>query len=101
MQKTYSFKEAPKQRQNAPVKSLRAGALQVAVWENETLSEDGQPRSYRTVSFDRRYKDPKTGEWKSSNQLRVNDLPKAALLLTKAYEYLVLTGEEEHSEGYS
>lgn len=92
-QKTYTFET---QRQhNAPVKSLRSGALSVAIWENENLGPDGQPRTYHTVSFERRYKDPKSGEWKSSNQLRVNDLPKAALILGKAYEYLVLTGSEE------
>jgi hypothetical protein len=76
-----------------PLKSFRSGAIQVAIWENENLSPEGQIQTYKTVSFERRYKD-KSGEWKSSNSLRVNDLPKAALLLSKAYEYLVMTGED-------
>ena len=46
--------------------------------------------SYATVSFERRYKD-KNGEWKGTNSLNPNDLPKAAMLLMKAYEHLVLT----------
>jgi hypothetical protein len=79
---------------SGPVKSFRSGALQVAIWENESLTQEGQVSSFRTVSFERRYKD-KSGEWKSSNSLRINDLPKAALLLAKAYEYLVLTGEHD------
>ena len=42
----------------------------------------------------------KDGNWKSTNSMRINDLPKAALVLNKAYEYLVikqdapLSGEE-------
>lgn len=81
-----------------PVKSFRSGALQVTIWENENLTPEGQVQVYKTVSFDRRYKD-KNGEWKSSNSLRVNDLPKAALMLNKAYEYLILTGED-NDESY-
>jgi hypothetical protein len=104
--KTYEFGQKPLQTQqqrapikathsasSKPLKSFKSGALQVAIWENENLGADGQPQLFRTVSFDRRYKD-KNGEWKSSNNLRVNDLPKAALMLQKAYEYLILTGED-------
>jgi hypothetical protein len=78
-----------------PVKSFRSGAICVSIWENESLSDEGQVKSYKTVSFDRRYKD-KNGVWKSSSSLRANDLPKAVLILQKAYEYLVLT--ETHDE---
>ena len=81
-----------------PLKSFRSGAVQVGIWENENLSNDGQIQAYKTVSFERRYKD-KNGEWKGTNSLRVNDLPKATLLLQKAYEYLVLTGED-NDESY-
>lgn len=95
-EKKFDFGKKPEQRSSrpsGPSKSFRSGAMQVTIWENENLTPEGQVQSYKTVSFDRRYKD-KSGEWKSSNSLRVNDLPKASLLLSKAYEYLVLTGEE-------
>lgn len=115
--KNYSFGPKPAQHQSAtqqaspqssgyspqavrPLKSFRTGALSVSIWENESLGEDGQPRSYKTVSFERRYKDPKSGEWKSSNSLRINDLPKASLILQKAYEYLILTETENHDDAY-
>ena len=75
------------------MKSFRSGAIQVAIWENQAKNPDGTTRPFHTVSFDRRYKD-QSGEWKSTNQLRVNDLPKATLILQKAYEYLALTGDE-------
>ncbi len=80
-----------------PLKSFRSGAIQVAIWENEGTTREGQPEVYKTVSFERRYKD-KSGEWKGTNQLRVNDLPKATLILQKAYEYLVLTESQDESE---
>lgn len=81
-------------KNNRPIESWRAGPIQVSVWENTAVDEAGAPRTYQTVSFDRRYKDDRTGEWKSTNSLRRDDLPKAALLLNKAYEYLLL-GEDE------
>ena len=93
-QKTYSFSKESKESSRMPLKSFRSGAIQVAIWENDGTSRDGQPETYKTVSFERRYKD-KAGEWKSTNQLRVNDLPKATLILQKAYEYLVLTESQD------
>jgi len=35
-----------------------------------------------------RYRD-KAGQWKGTNRLSLNDLPKAILALQKAYEYLM------------
>jgi hypothetical protein len=93
--RTYEFgQKAPTPSTTHPLKSFRSGALSVAIWENENLSPDGLVQSYKTVTFERRYKD-RNGEWKSTNSLRVNDLPKATLILSKAYEYLILTGEDE------
>ena len=81
------------QKGHGPLKSFKSGALQVTIWENENLTNEGQVIAIKSVTFERRYKD-KNGEWKSTNNLKANDLPKAALLLSKAYEYLVLTGED-------
>ena len=74
---------------NAPEKKFSTGALVATVWQNQGTGKSGEDISYRTVSFQRRYKDP-SGEWKSTSTLRVNDLPKASLVLQKAYEYLVM-----------
>lgn len=68
---------------NKPVKRFRAGAVSAAIWENQ--SEKG---SYATISLQRSYKDKE--EWKNTRSLRVNDLPKAMLVLNSAFEYLVL-----------
>ncbi|MBT4651463.1 hypothetical protein HOC13_02970 [Candidatus Woesearchaeota archaeon] len=70
---------------NLPEKKFRAGSISATVWLNK--SQEG--KEYRTISIDRNYKD-KNDEWQSTNSLRVNDLPKARVVLQKAYEYLVL-----------
>ena len=77
---------------NAPEKKFRAGALCATVWKNVAQNERGTVE-YRTVSFERSYKD-RNGAWKSTNSLRINDLPKANLVLQKAYEYLALKGQD-------
>ncbi len=73
-----------------PVKKFSAGAVQVAIWEND--GKEGA--KFNTVSIQRSYKD-KDGEWKSSNSLNTSDLPKAILTLQKAYEYLALKEAHE------
>ena len=71
---------------NAPVKKFRAGPISATVWNNHAKEGESE---YKTVSFERNYKD-KDGAWKTTTSLRMNDLPKAALVLQKAFEYLAL-----------
>jgi hypothetical protein len=78
---------------NVPEKKFRAGAISVTVWKNKGQGREGESVEYQTISIDRNYKD-KEGEWKSTNSLRVNDLPKASVVLQKAYEYIVLKEQE-------
>ena len=80
---------------NRPIKKFQAGAVSATIWENQDKSD---PQVfYRTVSFDRTYKD-KGGSWKTTNSLRTADLPKAQIVLKKAYEFLIL---KEDGEQYS
>jgi len=74
---------------NLPEKKFSTGGLNATVWQNQGKNKEGLDVSYRTVTFQRRYKD-KNGEWQSTSTLRINDLPKASLILEKAYEYLVM-----------
>jgi hypothetical protein len=78
---------------NLPEKKFRAGAIAATVWANETV-RDGKKISYKTISFERSYKD-KDDTWKQTNSLRTTDIPKAVLVLSKAYEYLALNADEE------
>ncbi len=80
--------------ENKPEKKFSAGAISATVWANEAKNKQGEPVSYRTVSLQRAYKD-KNDVWQHTNSFRVGDLPKATLVLQKAYEYIVLKGEVE------
>lgn len=77
-----------KEIKNMPEKKFRSGGICATVWKNQTL-KDGKVVEYMTVSFDRNYQDKK-GEWNTTNSLRTNDLPRASLVLQKAYEYVAL-----------
>jgi hypothetical protein len=81
-----------------PVKKFRAGAVSATVWDNPGKEFDGkEPTTYSTISLERSYKD-KDGSWKTTNSLRINDLPKVAVVVNKAYEYLVLNNSAEEGE---
>lgn len=81
---------------NKPAGKFKAGAVTATIWANTAKGETGDVQ-YFSVALDRRYMD-KNGAWQSTSSLRVNDLPKAALVLHKAYEHLVLRNNVEPSE---
>jgi hypothetical protein len=76
-----------------PEKKFKAGAVSATIWANQGQNAKGEETSYSTVSLDRSYKD-KNNAWQHTSSMRLHDLPKAALVLTKAYEYLVLNEKE-------
>lgn len=78
---------------NKPERKFRAGAVSATIWKNEMQNSE-KKFAFHTISLERGYKD-KAGEWKSTSSLRTTDLPKAALVLGKAYEYLILNAPEE------
>lgn len=84
-----------------PEKKFSTGAISATIWKNNGKNKKtGEPVDFRTVKLDRRYTD-KEGNWQSTSSLRLNDLPKASLVLQKAYEYLVLKGQDSSSEDSS
>ncbi len=76
---------------HGPAKKFRAGAVSATIWKNDRQRATGETFSYHTVSLDRSYKD-QAGNWKTASSLRLQDLPKAALVLQEAYRYLALNG---------
>ena len=82
---------------NIPEKKFRAGAISATVWKNQGQNQDKEQITYKTVSFERNYKDNK-GNWQTTSSLRINDLPKAVLVLGKAYEYLALNDNNTEEE---
>ena len=75
-----------------PVKKFTAGGISAALWENKASLKDGRQIETLSVTLDRRYKD-NDGQWQSSGSMRLNDLPKAIMVLSKAYDYLASTDE--------
>ena len=70
-----------------PEKKFKVGACTASVFVNEVATENGKT-AMRSVSLQKTYKD-KEGNFQHSSSFRANELPKAILALTKAYEYLV------------
>lgn len=77
-----------------PEKRFSTGVVNATIWKNNTVDNHGNSVTYRTVSFERRYSDPQ-GNWKSTSSLRIRDLPRASLVLEKAFEYLSLREKED------
>ena len=72
-----------------PVKSVKVGAVEVAVWENS--SKEG--RKFYTTTIDRNYKVGE--EWKKTGSLRDSDLPKAILALQEAFHFVAIKDAAE------
>jgi len=78
---------------NKPEKVFQHGALKAAIFANEH-EKGGQSFTVRRVSFQKLYRD-KEGTLKTTTSLEANDLPKAILVLQKAFDYLTLRHEPE------
>ncbi len=82
---------------NQPEKKFRAGAISATVWLNQGQSKKtGEATNWRTISLQRGYKD-NNDQWQNTGTMRVNDLPRAALVLKQAYEYLVTAQQDSTS----
>ena len=75
---------------------FRHGTCSASVFQNE-FQRGKESFKTRTVSFRRRYRD-KEGEWRTGGSLGLNDIPRAILVLNKAYEYLASNGQAEVEE---
>jgi hypothetical protein len=91
--KNIKNKEASTEKNTKPVAKFQAGVVQASVWEN-IASVDGKEQKFHTISFQRSYKD-KEDKWQNTNTMRVNDLPKLALVIEEAYKTLVLDDKSE------
>jgi len=83
------------QEKQKPDNKFKAGAVTATVWANEMTDRQGGKFLVYTVAFERVYKD-RDGNWKNTNSLRVNDIPKLRLVAQEAYEYLVRKSNEDN-----
>jgi len=70
-----------------PEKVFKMGAVRASVFCN-TIERDGRSIPIRKVVIEVRYRD-KDGQWKGTNSLSLNEVPKAIAALQQAYEYLL------------
>ena len=63
------------------------GAVRASIFRNIT-ERGGQQIPIAKVIIEVRYKD-KSGEWKGTNSLSLNEVPKAITALEEAYRYLL------------
>ena len=75
---------------------FKVGAVRAVIFRN-TIQKNDQEIQLPKVVLEVRYKD-KTGQWKGTNTLSINDIPKAILALQKAFEYLMEHKEPEQAE---
>jgi len=78
-----------------PEKVFKCGAVRASVFNN-TIQQGGKEIKLSKVVLEVRYKD-KSGEWKGTNSLSVNEVPKAILAMQMAYQWLT-TGRDWPAE---
>ncbi len=71
-----------------PVEVFKSGTVQASVFLNKVKTKEGDEIEIPTISFRVRYKDKKTGEWKSTNSLDERQIPQAIEVLEKSREFL-------------
>jgi len=79
-----------------PIQKFKAGGVNAAIWNNEA-EVNGEKIDVKSITLQRAYKD-KEGEWKNTSSLKATDLPKAMVVLGKAYEFLMLKEEAVEAE---
>ena len=84
---------------NPPMKEFRAGTIVAAIW-TETTPTNGRAAPSYSIHIQKRYRDDRDGQWKTTSYLRPDELPKLALVVSKVYEFLSLReiGEDSTSQ---
>ena|SRR5205807_789134 len=70
-----------------PVETFRARGVSAAIFENRAKSADGDSYSFHKVSLQKTYKDGDA--FKTTTSLGRDDLPSAALVLQRAWEFIL------------
>lgn len=79
-----------------PQKEFRAGTIVAAVWEDETVVS-GRGVTQFSIRIQKRYRDERSGQWKTTTYFRPDDLPKLVLVANKVYEEAMLRCSAEEA----
>ena len=80
-----------------PEQKFQAGGIEASIFENE-IQHNGKTVKVKKVAFQKRYKSAEG--WKSTYSLDINNIPKAILVLSKAYEHLVLNSDSDVAKNF-
>lgn len=72
-----------------PKATFRSGSCSASVFSN-TRQEGDRVYEQQSISFQRRYFDKESGEWKNTSSLGVSDLADAILVLQEAMRFTKL-----------
>lgn len=74
------------QQGNQPAREFAAGSIRISIWVNDSRENGGQFYSTQIV---RRYRDGKSGEWKSGSRFNSSELLTLALLSQEAFRWML------------
>lgn len=80
-----------------PIKVFRCGSVKAAVW-SFPKNKDGEMVQIPSVTITKSYKDKETEEWKTTDFLNPDDLPKVVTVATEAYRHLRLESTDPGSQ---
>jgi hypothetical protein len=72
-----------------PIKEFRAGTVVAAIWVSKN-AVNGQSSAQHSIRVQKRYRDDRSGQWKTTTYFRPDELPKLSLVVSRAYEFLTL-----------
>lgn len=64
--------EKQKEKQNAPVKKVRMGNVEVCMWETEQTNQAGETFMSKSITAQKSYKD-KDDKWQNSQNFNINE----------------------------
>ena len=88
------------QQPQPPVKEFRAGTICAAIW-TKAETRDGRSVMQHNIRVQKRYRDERTGEWKTTSYFRPEDMPRLALVANRVFEYVTLREVEPGAESES
>ena len=75
------------QEKKGPERAFKAGGVRASIWSFSDTTRSGQRYERKKCTLERVYK-AQDGSWKSTSSLDANDVPKAILVLSRAFAYM-------------
>lgn len=94
---TKQINKKVEQLKSKPVQKFKLGSVMASVWRKVINKNENDIEIY-SVSLNRCYMDKSTEEFKYTDNMRENDIPKAIIVLQKAYEWLNTKEDDQETD---